>query len=130
MKLEDVLNIEKLSGIYLKANVPSYLYEHFRKEESIVELAKYNAEELMGLFKTYIEEDFSFDNLIIIYSLVMALSLKSYREIEGFFKEELSKYQLEWLGELKSICLVKAKATTTLEIDLRKVASWSVKDAS
>lgn len=112
----NVLDVENLMGILAVANVPGYLYRHYRKDVSIQGLSKrFTAEELISEYEEVVSRGrLTLVRRTVCYSLLMALTLKPYEEVKDFF-DRLGDSRLEWVKEIKEIYLGRMMVTIITE---------------
>lgn len=107
--IEDILDLETLAETYSYANTPSYLYKHFRRNDTVAALSsEYTPDELVeGFNRAMAEKNPHAGILVVIYSIIMAMTLKEYSQVKSFF-DELRECALPWAKELSNIFLSSA----------------------
>jgi len=108
MKLEDLLNIERLAEYYILSNTPYFLFKKFSNEDSIKVMAeKYSTNELIELFKQkYLSELKSIEEVVMLYSILISLLFKPYDEVKNFMSE-VPKYNFRWSKQISDIYFSK-----------------------
>jgi hypothetical protein len=102
--LEKELNLESIKEIFILANIPMYIYKHFKEDSSIQFLSKkYSTNEFIDFYNKLTENEITeLDDIVIIYSILMAISFKNYNEINQFF-EDIKPIEIRWFNKLKEI---------------------------
>jgi len=92
--------LKQLTGIYLYANTPSYLYEKMRALPEIEEIGRAGrtaeAEATIRSLLDHVEEP---NDLLTLYGLIVSLSFRSSQEVQRLL-QELSRSDLDWVGRL------------------------------
>lgn len=110
------LDIDSLMEIYMLANTPFYLYKHFKRNPSIIDVSReFTSEELISTFYNIVDNGISdIKALIFIYGLVIASTNKPYAEVHHFFKE-LKRFNLKLFDEISDIYLSTANNTQFID---------------
>lgn len=92
------------------ANTPMYLYQNFRRDDSIIRLASANSTYELQHLLSYLIENGTKDlnNLVLIYSIIIALTFKNPKEVDPFF-EKLSDTKIKWAKEISDIYFSNVK---------------------
>ncbi|MBI5662550.1 MAG: hypothetical protein HZC46_10435 [Ignavibacterium album] len=108
MKLEDLLNIEKLAEYYILSNTPYFLFKKFSNEDSIKVMSeKFTTNELIELFKQkYLSELKSIEEVVMLYSILISMIFKPYEEVKNFMSE-VPKYNFRWSKQISEIFFSK-----------------------
>lgn len=106
-------DLDTLVGEYLFASTAGYVYQRFRENISLQEMAKKEKEK--SLVKEYIRRtdklDRKIEDDVVAYAIIIAITLYDdhKKAIGAFEKIDLSK--LEWGNKLKDIYLLDVKTT-------------------
>ncbi len=106
------IDIEALKREYLFANTVEQLYQHFRENTSLQNLAKTEKPEILveGYKKRTEKDERSIKDVVEAYAVLIAVTFYDYKEAIKIFKKfDLSK--LEWGEELKDIYRREARIT-------------------
>ena len=115
------LDLDTLKGKIILANVPSYLYRHFRADASVQFLAESPTESLIKFFNSLVKKkDKSFDTIAVCYAIIVALTFKEYSQVRYFF-DKLETYDLEWLPEIKAIYLSSVRITESSQYTIPSI---------
>ena len=78
------LNIDQLAQTYLVANTPSYLYRHYRSDQSVQDFARHNnTEDLVSIAEQISRfKNRTLEDLILAYAAIVALTFKDFREVK------------------------------------------------
>lgn len=117
--LKNILNIENLAQYLILSNTPFYLYRKFSRDDSIQKLSdQLTSKQLIKKFNEFSKKDKkSFENLVIIYSLIVALSLKPYNEVIDFFKG-LTSFKIKWVDYLKDIYFSRISSENLISLSI------------
>ncbi len=120
--LDKVLNLEELKIKFFAANTPFYLYEHFSKNASVMQLSlNYTSEILIKYFKNIARKKIDdLETLVKIYAVVIALTLKEYSEVFSFIKS-LGSYRFRWFNEIKEIFMSQSSTSQFHDKTSRKI---------
>jgi hypothetical protein len=113
-ELKRELNLDSLKEIFILANIPMYVYKHFREDNSIQSFSKkYSVDKLVDFYNQLTEIDITeLDDIILVYSILISISFKNYNEIILFFKE-IKPVEIRWFNKLNEIILSLAVQTET-----------------
>lgn len=102
------LHIDELAQIFILANTPNYLYKLFSSDLSINKLAKdYSSEDLINIFREISRKEITtFEDVVLFYSVILALTKKPYEDVREFFKE-LNGLSLRWAKQISEIYFSK-----------------------
>jgi len=116
--MEEHLNITSLAELMILSNTPYYLFKNFSKEESIKALSdKYSSVSLINaLVKYFTIEEKTFEDSVIIYSIVIALMFKPYKEVSEFFRD-LDESKITWGNYFKDIFFSKVRSESVFSIE-------------
>jgi len=103
------LDYDNLRQWYMLSNTPAYLYKHFAKEETLLQLAlKSSVRELIGIFEEAIHDvPKELDDLITLYAVMIAICQKDAMdeyELAKDFLDKVRQCEIGWFEELVSIC--------------------------
>jgi len=134
MTLEDITSgsdLDSLKEVYVFANTPSYIYKNFRKHRAVYELSRsYDAATLMDYFEQNVSaKEKSLEHTVLAYVFLIALTFKKYHEIKQYI-DELDKFQLDWLNELRFIIKDNARIDDNFEMDLSYIDGPNFKSGS
>ncbi len=120
MNLElDELTAKQLADICLVANTPGFLLKHFRRHLFVQELAREHtsAELLQAAAKLQSQEQFSDKDLLLVYALIAALSLKTDRDVKTalYCLRELS---VRWARILVELAEGDIQRDSVVHVDL------------
>ena len=103
-EVSKLLDLSALEEIFLLDNTAPYLYKTFRRTLSIHRLSReFQTDQLISLFEGAVRKiDNSLRDAVLVYSIVIALTLKDYSEVRQFFAG-LDGYDFRWSEELKGI---------------------------
>lgn len=92
---------KSISEIYYLANTPSFIYNIMSRDQYVQSLAEYSSEDLIETFKTKANSAIStFDEMALMYAILVALTLKPINEVRDFFKYVEETIKFEWFGEI------------------------------
>lgn len=106
------IDIEALKREYLFANTAGHLYQHFRENSSLRNLAKTEGPEILleEYRKRTAKHGRGIEDVVAAYAVLMAATFYDYKEaIETFDKLDLSR--LEWGEKLADIYRREARIT-------------------
>jgi hypothetical protein len=114
------LNIDNLAQILILSNTPYYLFKKFSNDESVKSLAFDNSsEKLINFFYAYIKRNIKkTEELVVLYSIIVALSFKTKREVSEFFNQ-LDKLNIKWGNYFKNIYLSRLIPESISSFDLQ-----------
>jgi len=107
-------DLDNLVREYIFASTAGYIYQRFRENVSLQEIAKKGKEEL--LIKEYIKrtnkKDRKIEDDVVAYAIIIIITLYEdhKKAIGAFEKIDLSK--LEWGNRLKEIYMLEVKSTS------------------
>lgn len=103
------LDYENLSQWLIFANIPQYLYSHFREDLTVQVLARNNS--LEQLITIYNERESKLDSipsiksLVEIYSILIAVSFKTSSEIILFYEKISLTNNIKWIEKIANYSL-------------------------
>jgi hypothetical protein len=107
------IDIDTLKREYLFASTAAHLYEHFKENISLRNLAKIEKpENLIEEYQERTGKDVrSVEDVVVAYAMLITVTFYDYKEtLEIFKKLNLSK--LEWSQEIKDIYMREARTTS------------------
>ncbi len=115
-----IINYSFLEDKLAFANTPLYLYQNYRRDDSILRLAnRYSTNELQNFFDSLLAIDTKeLEIFVFLYSVVIALSYKNPKEVELFFKK-LPDINLKWGKEISDIYFSRIKSNNDSHFDLK-----------
>ena len=104
--IREIINIDNLINYIGFANTPTYLYKHFKLDDSIANLSKeYSVQELKDTFMSYIDKDGkNLTDVAILYSCIFALILKPVDDVYDIMKA-MQFAPLRWADKISSLYL-------------------------
>jgi hypothetical protein len=105
------LNTRALASAYMLANIPEYLYQKYRAEESVFLLAKqFTADQLVAEFQHILtsQETQEYDT-ITIYAIAIVLTFKKYDEAKPFF-DRFRLTNIPWATQISDLFEKGARA--------------------
>lgn len=128
----------QLLEILVFANTPSYLYRHFRRNASVIRIARENDTSVLiaRLDETLKEEIDAPEKYVEAFALLIALSMKPYSEVKSFLERKVLP-NLDWSAEILGIInseivvfqyssLIKEKPALNKEKPIMKLKeSWT-----
>lgn len=109
------VDVEALKREYLFASTAAHLYQHFKENGSLRELAQEEKPEILveEYRKRTAKDDRSIEDIVVAYAILVAATFYDYKEaMETFGKFDLSK--LEWGEKVKDIYIRGAQITIYL----------------
>lgn len=106
------IDLPALTKVYLFANTPMYLYNHFRGNSSLQLLATYTSiQDLVNEFTARTDkEKRTLEDIVVGYSVLIIISFLDYkRALEAF--EQMDMARIEWGVEIKAIYINSARVT-------------------
>ena len=104
MKTPSLSDLERLAMIYFVANTPSYLYRHYRADQSVQSLSRNNDSKALVEYLVEIlnEEKFLDLEMAYAYAVLVALTFKDLNEVESAL-EVISLDNLDWGNDIISM---------------------------
>lgn len=102
------LNIDELAQIFILANTPNYLYKNYSSDPSINKLAEgYSSEDLITVFREINRKEItSCEDVVLFYSVIVALSKKPSKDVRELFKE-MNGLSFRWAKQISEIYFSK-----------------------
>lgn len=117
-RFQEYIDYESLEQIFAVANTPTYLYNGFLKNQTILVLStSFSEEKLITFFFNAYNEKRTFRNLVTLYALVIAISLKGSSYTDSFFQNLPEKEDIKWSKELAIIYFSRMKVTNFIEYE-------------
>lgn len=115
-EIKDILNLKNLLAKFCFANTPAYLFKNFKQDETVVDISKkYTTTQLIDEFiKIEASKDFTFDNLTILYAIIMALSFKPNAEVNSFFSD-LPNRGIRWSDKIAYLYFSNLRGSIDME---------------
>lgn len=115
-------NLNALSQIYIVSNTPSYLYNKFKKENSIINISKnFKAEAIMKNIQSILKDKaFDMTKMICLYGLIISLTHKPYAEVYKFLSE-IKNVKFKWCYEIINIYLQTAEISNFSDLKINIV---------
>ncbi len=120
MEFDTLLDMEKLREIYIISNVPAYLFDRLKRENSIVRLSRSitGTQVTKALNKLLIIENKTIDDFVIFYSLLTVLLLLPYSMEALRLLESFDSTKVKWLDYFKYSYRESPLITQISKIDL------------
>jgi len=89
------------------ANTPAYVYKHLREEKSVADIAEiFTSDELITQLKdTTSREVSSNEEIVLIYALLIAITLKGDEQSLNFLRHIREHSTIRWFKEITGIFL-------------------------
>lgn len=111
------LNLRQLGRIYLLANIPSYLYRHYRANPTVQDFAKKNT--VSDLFSMVARigrrEDRTLDEITQAYAALVALTFKNSQDVKSA-RAQVSLDGINWAEDILALGFSQRSANHTLQI--------------
>jgi hypothetical protein len=111
-----MIDMDRLSDIYLMANTPAYLFKHFRRESSLQSFAQNASTATLSDYLRSLadRQQLELDEVVRAYAYLIALSLK---EPDGITcLESLPRLPLDWQGEITALAKSVFRPTLVMEV--------------
>ncbi|PWK77910.1 hypothetical protein LX99_02795 [Mucilaginibacter oryzae] len=101
---KEQLDLSTLMKYLSFANTPSYLYKHYKENDSIATLSSsYSTDAIVSDFMAIVNtERRTIEDLTLLYSFIIALTFKPTEQVNFFFKQ-LKDAPLRWAEKIASI---------------------------
>jgi hypothetical protein len=108
---------DRLGRIYLVANTPSYLYRHFRRDSSVIELARATSTDALAGFVREVQDlpERSPTDVAAAYAAVVALTFHDPERVRAEMGD-ISESALAWIGPILKLWYDSFIATQIVEI--------------
>lgn len=117
------LNEVELTRIYLVANTPSYLYRHYRVEETVQALAKYDVSQLLSALNETAAENRTLKQVVVSYAILVALTFKNPDEVRRAMNQDL--HGLTWAEEILAFGNTRQASNQQFTIEVKPKANVS-----
>jgi len=114
------IDTQELVQIFILSNTPYYLFKKFFSHPNIEILSEqYSTDDLIGLFeKEIIKEKNTYEEVVLVYAILIALTKKPFNEVEQFFIQ-LGEATFRWAKQISKIYFAKRKSESIIILDLR-----------
>ncbi len=111
---------EELVEIFILSSTPYYLFKNFFAHPYIKKISEQNSTpELIDLFeKEKDKEKKTYEEIVLFYSIIIALTIKPYDEVKNFFLQ-LGDASFRWAKQISEIYFTKRKSESIVTSDLR-----------
>lgn len=108
-----------LASILVVANVGYYVYKNFKENPTVLSIArKYDSESIVRVLNEVINQDeITFVDRLVIYSLLTALSFKTDAIAYNYFKSP-DGGKIRWWSDFRELYFMHFKSTNTLNFNL------------
>jgi hypothetical protein len=137
MKYKAFLSLDELTAYYVYANVPEYLYDNFRKTDSVFFLAKtFSTHDLVEEFNNIYQKEGekTLDECVMLEAIIIALTFKPHSEVDSFFSS-LDQLNIRWADKIKSLYHERLRIEYTFDLSsqinqatITQLSDWDYKD--
>lgn len=113
------IDTQELVQIFILSNTPYYLFKNYQSHPSIELLSEqYSTDELIELFEMEkSNEKNTYEEVVIVYAILIALTKKPYMEVEQFFLK-LGNGTFKWAKQISNIYFAKQKPESIVTVEL------------